>query len=780
MMKIAPSSFHLVAVLLAVRSATAFVPNSNKLGNAPSQNLPVSTTACFASEVDVEVTSSPKFPFSDRQVRFAYDEWRLIYGKGDYDPARFKSFKANHRTLVISNLKAREKAAEDGRPMPQWMSLNEYGDYSIEEYEAMLRGEQPVANGDASASYSSSTVEIGETQVRGTQALHSDTSMNYSNGQVAEYQDAFGRTVRGTQALNEDATLESAAMNIDSNYANNIDSSRGTLIIPKDEIVDEARGTQVIVSDATSRGTQVVTSGSKRGTQVVGTGSQRGTQVVSTDAGSQRGTQVIGTNGARGTQVVASGGSQIRGTQAISSGGGSRGTQVVQTGAGGGFGTRSVGGRGTQVVGADTGSYDTQPLQSSSDFDDDEMDYDPNAGTQIIPKNEGGTQIIPKGDAGGTQIASRSESAGTQVVSENVNGSDGDEDGFSKFFRILFSDPAERSEDPEPVGKRGTMVIKRSIKAPEQKKSKSILGILFDSDKEEKKEEAKEKIKDETEEPKSSNFFDFLSSDDDSVEAETKAKATETSEERSEGGGIFTLFGGNVKSSNPRPVRTSISLQKQAPKKSAGVQIQRKTKLIPDEAEKETGMPSILSFFGGATKVDEEDTVRNPQSRPTLIVKKPKPIMNQFSNLFGGKKSEETPTANAAKTNAAAAAIASGKNPVIVQRQKEAAARAAERAKTRLAKIARREALAEANKPATKEEKPSNSSPFSFFGAIGKKAEPPTLKKWRQNRDGTISGLIYGAKSFEDGTRITTSPVPRGAKRGEVVKTGGGSEYNLM
>lgn len=118
---------------------------------------------------------------------------------------------------------------------------------------------------------------------------------------------------------------------------------------------------------------------------------------------------------------------------------------------------------------------------------------------------------------------------------------------------------------------------------------------------------------------------------------------------------------------------------------------------------------------------------------------------------------------------------------VIVQRQREAAARAAERAKKRLAKIARREALAEANsKPVEKEAKPSGSSPFSFFGAIGKKAEPPTLKKWRQNRDGTISGLIYGAKSFEDGTRITTSPVPRGAKKGEVVKTGGGSEYNLM
>ena len=79
----------------------------------------------------------------------------------------------------------------------------------------------------------------------------------------------------------------------------------------------------------------------------------------------------------------------------------------------------------------------------------------------------------------------------------------------------------------------------------------------------------------------------------------------------------------------------------------------------------------------------------------------------------------------------------------------------------------------------TKPPKTATSSPFAFFGAMGKQAEPPTLKKWRQNRDGTITGLIYDSKSFNDGTRITTSPVARGAKKGTVVKTGGGSQYSL-
>lgn len=351
----------------------------------------------------------------------------------------------------------------------------------------------------------------------------------------------------------------------------------------------------------------------------------------------------------------------------------------------------------------------------------------------------------------------------------------------SKFFRILFSDPKtkeEKIEEPEPVGKRGTMVIKRSIKAPEQKKPKSIFSI-FDSD-DNKKEEKEEVVVQEPEEPKSSNFFDFLTPKDESTEVETtKATEVEEEEEKPEGG-IFTLFGGNVKSANPRPVRTSISLQKQVPKKSIIVSSRRQTKLIPDEAVKETGMPSILSFFGGAKKIDEEETVRNPKSRPTLIVKKPKTMQSQFSSLFASKKTEEAPPAKAT------AATTSNKNPVIaarIERQKEAAELAAarsEQAKKRLAKSTRQEALTEANKPVKKESKPSTPSPFSFFGAIGKKAEPPTLKRWRQNRDGTITGFIYDSKSFEDGTRITTSPIPRGAKKGTLVKTGGGSEYNLM
>jgi hypothetical protein len=63
---------------------------------------------------------------------------------------------------------------------------------------------------------------------------------------------------------------------------------------------------------------------------------------------------------------------------------------------------------------------------------------------------------------------------------------------------------------------------------------------------------------------------------------------------------------------------------------------------------------------------------------------------------------------------------------------------------------------------------------ISFFGA-----QVPEVRNWRQNFDGSITGFIYGSRSFEDGTRVTTSPVPRGARKGAIVTTTGGTKYFL-
>ena len=67
-------------------------------------------------------------------------------------------------------------------------------------------------------------------------------------------------------------------------------------------------------------------------------------------------------------------------------------------------------------------------------------------------------------------------------------------------------------------------------------------------------------------------------------------------------------------------------------------------------------------------------------------------------------------------------------------------------------------------------------------GAPAKAAEPkvPTLKNWEQNPDGSLTGRVGNSDSFRAGTKITTSPVRKGATAGTIVTTGSGSQYKLL
>lgn len=99
------------------------------------------------------------------------------------------------------------------------------------------------------------------------------------------------------------------------------------------------------------------------------------------------------------------------------------------------------------------------------------------------------------------------------------------------------------------------------------------------------------------------------------------------------------------------------------------------------------------------------------------------------------------------------------------------------------------------------EQAPQTSRTFSLFGLGGggqqkeatvkKETVPvkpvrkapagiPTITKWRKNRDGSVTGLIFGSRSFGEGERVTTSPISSGnVVSGEVVRTGSGSKYFL-
>lgn len=67
----------------------------------------------------------------------------------------------------------------------------------------------------------------------------------------------------------------------------------------------------------------------------------------------------------------------------------------------------------------------------------------------------------------------------------------------------------------------------------------------------------------------------------------------------------------------------------------------------------------------------------------------------------------------------------------------------------------------------------------SFFGRLFVQETVPSLVEWIQNEDGTITGFVNNKEGFEDGTQITTSPVEKGASKGMLIQTKGGSKYKL-
>ena len=55
----------------------------------------------------------------------------------------------------------------------------------------------------------------------------------------------------------------------------------------------------------------------------------------------------------------------------------------------------------------------------------------------------------------------------------------------------------------------------------------------------------------------------------------------------------------------------------------------------------------------------------------------------------------------------------------------------------------------------------------------------PALTRWKQNRDGSVTGRITGSKLYDENDLITTSPLTTKGKKGELVKTTSGSKYWL-
>jgi len=119
-----------LACLAGNHYAGAFAPSKPVFQT--STRLPVSLQEAV-TDVSIEYDSAAKL---------AYSEWREKYSKGDFDAARYESFKANYEALTIANVVAAKKARDEkSETPPRRLDLNEFADMTAEEYMAMQSGE---------------------------------------------------------------------------------------------------------------------------------------------------------------------------------------------------------------------------------------------------------------------------------------------------------------------------------------------------------------------------------------------------------------------------------------------------------------------------------------------------------------------------------------------------------------------------------------------------------------------------------------------------------------
>lgn len=117
--------------LLASQHADAFVPASFQTATRQAQ------PHFMAAGDDVTI------PY-DAAARLAYDEWRGVFDKGDFNDDRYPKFKANYEAITVANIKAKKAAKESGEDSPRMLTLNEFGDMSATEYNEMQAGGSPA------------------------------------------------------------------------------------------------------------------------------------------------------------------------------------------------------------------------------------------------------------------------------------------------------------------------------------------------------------------------------------------------------------------------------------------------------------------------------------------------------------------------------------------------------------------------------------------------------------------------------------------------------------
>ena len=140
----------------------AFVPSNFGNVAARHNHQRNSVTVDMSTDTDVSV------PY-DAAARFAYENWCKEYGK-EIDESRYPTFKANYEAIAVMNVSTKKKARDSGSDSPSLLALNEFADYSAEEYEAAMNKDKEEAP-STTGNILGKAVEAAESQSAASSAL---------------------------------------------------------------------------------------------------------------------------------------------------------------------------------------------------------------------------------------------------------------------------------------------------------------------------------------------------------------------------------------------------------------------------------------------------------------------------------------------------------------------------------------------------------------------------------------------------------------------------------
>lgn len=154
-------------------------PSPGNISPARSGVRSVAVDMATATDSDVSI------PY-DAAAELAYDGWIKKYDK-PYDAQRYQVFLSNYKAITVMNVSAKKKARDDpDSGTPSLLSLNEYADFTAEEYEAAMNGDSKGAEDDSSSDAAEEPSTTGNILGDAVKAVESQASASSALQEAAD------------------------------------------------------------------------------------------------------------------------------------------------------------------------------------------------------------------------------------------------------------------------------------------------------------------------------------------------------------------------------------------------------------------------------------------------------------------------------------------------------------------------------------------------------------------------------------------------------------------